>query len=63
VTVPADSVIGLQIRNGALERDRARRGSRHRARHARDVRADGRVAIPAGSRVLGSVSVVDRGAA
>ena len=31
------------------------------ARVTRDVRADGRVAIPAGSRVLGSVSVVERG--
>jgi Bacterial conjugation TrbI-like protein len=60
VTVPADSVIGLQIET-ALSSETAHVEDRVTARVTRDVRADGRVAIPAGSRVLGSVSVVDRG--
>jgi type IV secretory pathway VirB10-like protein len=60
VTVPADSVIGLQIET-ALSSETARVEDRVSARVTRDVRADGRVAIPAGSKVLGSVSVVDRG--
>lgn len=60
VTVPAESVIGLQIET-ALSSETARVEDRVSARVTRDVRADGRVAIPAGSRVLGSVSIVDRG--
>jgi type IV secretory pathway VirB10-like protein len=60
VTVPADSVIGLQIET-ALSSETSHVEDRVTARVTRDVRADGRVAIPAGSRVLGSVSVVDRG--
>ena len=47
---------------GVLAVQRAARvEERVEARVARDVRADGRVAIPAGSRMIGSVSVVDRG--
>ncbi len=60
VTVPADAVIGLQLES-SLSSDTARIEDRVEARVTRDVRADGRVAIPAGSRVLGSVSVVERG--
>jgi hypothetical protein len=60
VTVPADAVIGLQLES-SLSSDTARVEDRVEARVTRDVRADGRVAIPAGSRVLGSVSVVERG--
>ena len=60
VTVPADAVIGLQLES-SLTSDTARVEDRVEARVTRDVRADGRVAIPAGSRVLGSVSVVERG--
>ena len=60
VTVPAEAVIGLQLES-SLSSDTARIEDRVEARVTRDVRADGRVAIPAGSRVLGSVSVVDRG--
>ena len=60
VTVPADSVIGLKIET-ALSSETAHVEERVKARVTRDVRADGRVAIPAGSRVLGSVSLVDRG--
>ncbi len=60
VTVPADAVIGLQLES-TLSRDTARIEDRVNAKVTRDVRADGRVAIPAGSRVIGSVSEVDRG--
>ncbi len=60
VTVPTDAVIGLQIES-SLSSDTARVEDRVEARVTRDVRADGQVAIPAGSRVLGSVSVVERG--
>jgi hypothetical protein len=60
VTVAADSVIGLRIET-SLSSETARVEERVEARVTRDVRADGRVAIPAGSRVIGSVSLVDRG--
>jgi type IV secretory pathway VirB10-like protein len=60
VTVPAEAVIGLQLESG-LSSDTARVEDRIEARVTRDVRANGMVAIPAGSRVLGSVSVVERG--
>ena len=60
VTIPADGVIGLQLES-SLSSDTARVEDRVEARVTRDVRADSRVAIPAGSRVLGSVSVVERG--
>jgi type IV secretory pathway VirB10-like protein len=60
VTVPADAVIGLQLESG-LSSDTARVEDRVEARVTRDVRAHGMVAIPAGSRVLGSVSEVERG--
>jgi len=60
VTVPADSVIGLQIET-PLSSESARIEDRVVARVTRDVRADGRIAIPAGSKVIGAVSVVDRG--
>lgn len=60
VTIPADGVIGLQLESN-LSSDTARVEDRVEARVTRDVRADSRVAIPAGSRVLGSVSVVERG--
>ena len=60
VTIPAESVIGLQIET-AVSSETARMEDRVVARVSRDVRAEGRVAIPAGSKVLGSVSVIDRG--
>jgi type IV secretory pathway VirB10-like protein len=60
VTVPADAVIGLQLESG-VSSDTARIEDRIEARVTRDVRTNGRVAIPAGSRVLGSVSAVERG--
>ena len=59
--VSADSVIGLQTET-ALSSETARVEDRVEARVVRDVRAGGgSVAIPAGSRALGSVMVVERG--
>ena len=60
VVVPASSVIGLQVET-ALSSERARLEDRVDARVTRDVLADGRVAIPAGSRVIGAVTVVEKG--
>jgi len=58
--LPASSVISLQIES-PLTSERARVEDRVDARVTRDVLAAGRVAIPAGSRVLGSVTLVERG--
>ncbi len=60
VVLPAASVIGLQVET-PLSSERARIEDRVEARVTRDVVANGRVAIPAGSRVLGSVTFVDKG--
>jgi hypothetical protein len=60
VTVAADSVIGLQT-DTTLSSERARVEDRVEAHVVRDVRAGGRVAIPAGTRALGSVVIVERG--
>jgi type IV secretory pathway VirB10-like protein len=60
VTLPTSSVIGLQVET-AVSSERARIEDRVDARVTRDVVANGHVAIPAGSRVLGSVTLVDRG--
>ena len=60
VVVPAASVIGLEVET-ALTSERARLEDRVEARVARDVFSDGRLVIPAGSRVIGSVTEVDRG--
>lgn len=60
LTVAADSVIGLQTET-TLSSERARIEDRVEARVVRDVRVSGRVAIPAGSRVFGSVVAVERG--
>jgi hypothetical protein len=60
LTVAADSVIGLQTET-TLSSERARVEDRVEAHVVRDVRVGGRVAIPAGSRALGSVVVVERG--
>jgi hypothetical protein len=58
--VSAESVIGLQMET-AITTERARIEDRVEARVVRDVRVGGDVAIPAGSRALGSVMVVERG--
>jgi hypothetical protein len=60
LVVSADSVIGLQ-NDRALSSERARLEDTVEARVARDVRVDGQVAIPAGTRAVGSVMVVERG--
>ena len=60
VTVPPDAVLGLQIEK-TISSDLARVEDKVEARVTRDVRVDGRVAIPAGSTVKGSVTEVDRG--
>lgn len=58
--VPASSVIGLQVTT-SLSSERTQVEDRVEARVTRDVTAAGRVAIPAGSRVIGSVTLVERG--
>lgn len=60
VTVAADSVVGLRTET-MLSSERARVEDRVEARVVRDVRVGGRVAIAAGTRVLGTVVVVERG--
>jgi hypothetical protein len=59
-TVDAESVVGLQLES-TVHSERARVEDRVEARVVRDVRADGAVAIPAGSRAQGSVVLVERG--
>ena len=54
------SVIGLQVET-PLSSERSRIEDRVDARVTRDVTAAGRIAIPAGSRVIGAVSLVERG--
>ena len=60
LVVAADSVIGLEIET-ALTSERARVEDAVVARVTRDVRVGNRVAIPAGSRVNGEVTTVERG--
>jgi len=60
VILPSSSVIGLQMET-SLSSERARLEDRVEARVSRDVMAAGRVAIPAGARVIGSVIEVERG--
>ncbi len=58
--VVASSVIGIQT-EGLITSEHARVEDRVDARVVRDVRVNGLVAIPAGTRVLGTVVVVERG--
>ena len=58
--MPASAVIGLQV-DRSLSSETARLEDRVEARVTRDVMAGGHAAIPAGSRMLGSVVLVDRG--
>lgn len=60
IVVSADSVIGVEVET-ALSSETARVEDRVEARVARDVRSGGVVAIPAGSRAIGSVTIVERG--
>jgi type IV secretory pathway VirB10-like protein len=58
--MPTDSVLGLQLET-SLNSERAQVEDRVDARVTRDVRVGNRVAIPAGTRVTGSVVQVGRG--
>ena len=60
VVLPASSVLGLEV-DTALSSERARVEDRVDARVSRDVMSEGHVVIPAGSRVIGAVTVVERG--
>lgn len=60
VVVPASSVVGLKVET-SLSSETARVEDRVEGRVTRDVTADGRLAIPAGTRVLGDVTLVERG--
>ncbi len=58
--IARDSVIGLQTET-RITSETARVEDRVDARVTRDVRAGDRVAVPAGARAIGSVSLVERG--
>ena len=60
LVVPADSVMGLQLET-TVSSERAKIEDAVDARVTRDVRVGGRVAIPAGSLVHGTVTEVERG--
>jgi hypothetical protein len=60
LVVATDSVVGLRT-DTALSSERARIEDRVEAHVVRDVRVGGEVAIPAGTRALGTVVAVDRG--
>ncbi len=60
LVVSADSVIGLQL-DSTISSERARVEDPVDAHVVRDVRVGDRVAIPAGAKVTGQVTLVDRG--
>ena len=60
LVIPADSVVGLQI-DTAVSSDRAKVEDVVKARVTRDVKVRDQVAIPAGARAEGSVTLVDKG--
>jgi hypothetical protein len=60
LVISADSVIGLQTENRVTS-ETARVEDRIDARVTRDVKVGDRVAIPSGSRALGTVTQVERG--
>jgi hypothetical protein len=60
LVLPAAAVIGLQL-DTPLSSDRAHVEDRVDAHVTRDVMTSGRVAIPSGSRVVGSVIAVEQG--
>jgi hypothetical protein len=60
LVVSADSVIGLEVET-ALTSERARVEDEVVAHVTRDVRVGDRVAIPAGARAIGEVTLVERG--
>jgi hypothetical protein len=60
LVIPADSVVGLQI-DTAVTSDHAKVEDPVKARVTRDVKVRDQVAIPAGARAEGSVTLVDKG--
>lgn len=60
IVVPAETVIGVQV-NTTVSSERARIEDPVEGRVTRDVTVGDRVAIPAGARLLGSVTLVERG--
>lgn len=58
--VPTDSVIGIQM-DTAVSSERAVVEDRVEARVTRDVKVGAQTAIPAGSRMLGSITLVEKG--
>ena len=60
LTIREDSVIGLRLESG-ISTETARVEDKITARVARDVTVNGRTAIPAGARLEGVVTAVDRG--
>lgn len=60
LAIPADSVLGLQIET-SVSSEQARVEDEVVARVTRDVRVGDRVAIPAGARAHGEVTLVERG--
>jgi hypothetical protein len=60
ITIPSDTVIGVQVET-TVSSERTRVEDRVEGRVTRDVTVDGRVAIPAGTRMIGSVTTVERG--
>jgi hypothetical protein len=60
LVIPSDSVIGLQVETGVTT-ERAKLEDKVAARVTRDVKVRDQVAIPAGARAEGSVTLVERG--
>lgn len=60
ITIPSDTVIGVQV-DSTVSSERARVEDRVDGRVTRDVSVGGRVAIPAGTKMIGSVTLVERG--
>jgi len=60
ITIPTDTVMGVQV-DTTVSSERARLEDRVEGRVTRDVAVGGRVAIPAGTRMIGSVTLVERG--
>ncbi len=60
VTIPANAVLGVRL-STSLSSETAELEDRVEASVTRDVIAGGRVAVPAGTRLLGSVNEVTRG--
>ncbi|MBI3492244.1 MAG: hypothetical protein HY047_10755 [Acidobacteria bacterium] len=60
LVVSVNSVIGLQIET-PITSERARVEDRVEARVTRDVKVGDRVAVPAGARAVGSVTLVEKG--